>query len=59
MDGGFVNITSYTNAANVKVVVTGNTLDTDYDGYNVVGSAKRLFTASNVTAQEGMTVNAQ
>ncbi len=59
MDGSLVSITSYTNSANVKVVVTDNELDAELDGDNVIGSANRLFTAANVTAQEGMTVNAQ
>ena len=55
MDGSLVNITSYTNAANVTVVVTDNTLDADE--YNVIGSSSKLFTAANVTAQDGVTVN--
>ena len=55
MDGSLVNITSYTNAAAVKVVVDNNTLDADQ--YNVIGSASKLFTAANVTAQEGIVVN--
>ena len=57
MDDSCVNITSYTNAANTKVVVTGNTLDADLADSNVVGSASKKFTATNVTAQAGITVN--
>jgi hypothetical protein len=57
MKGSLVNITSYTNAANAKVVATENTLDANV--YNVIGSAGKIFTSANVTAQEGITINAQ
>ncbi len=56
MDGSLVNITSYTNAANVKVVVIDNVLDSNV--INVIGSASKMFGIANVTAQEGIIVNA-
>ena len=59
MEDSCVNITSYTNAANAAVDVTGNTLDANYASYNVVGSSSKLFGAANVKAQDEMTVNAK
>ena len=55
-DGSLINITSYTNTANVKVTATGNTLDATKT--NVIGSASKVFTAANVEAQEGFIVSA-
>ncbi len=57
MNGSCINITSYTNAANAKAVVTNNTLDAE--AYNVIGGGSRTFTAANVTAQDDIIVNAK
>ena len=59
MEDSLISITSYTNAANVKVVATGNVLDADYAVYNVIGSASKVFGAANVTAQDDFVVNAR
>ena len=57
MDASCINITSYTDAANAKVVATDNKLDETQD--NRIGSASKLFTAANVTAQDDIEVYAQ
>ncbi len=48
---GGVEVTSYTNGANVKVVVINNVIDV-----NAKNEIKRNVNASNVTAQEGIAV---
>ena len=55
MNDSLINITSYTAASTAKVVATDNILDTGV--INVIGSDLRLFTAANVTAQDGITIN--
>ncbi len=57
MDASLVSITSYTNAANTVVTATGNVLDADV--VNVIGSVSKVFGLANVTAQDGIIVNAQ
>lgn len=57
MSGCLVNVTSYTNSANATVVLTGNTLDLTQE--SVIGGASKVFAIANVTAQEGVFVNAK
>ena len=55
-EDSLINITSYTNAANVKVTATENTLDTALE--NTIGSSSKVFSAVNVNAQDGFKVSA-
>ena len=55
MTGSQINVISYTALSTAKVVVTGNVLDSAED--NIIGNVSKLFTAANVTAQDGVIVN--
>ena len=57
LDNGYVNISSYTAADTVKVVATGNTLDSDYAPYNKINTKFENITADEDFVTLSVSVN--